>query len=107
MTLTANSRADETVLAGVSGALKRDFGLQVDHSFRRWLIGTGRVGFGQDDYVGSDREDNRILASAALTYKLTRTAQVKGEFRQEWLKSSVPGNDYTASIIMVGLRLQR
>jgi hypothetical protein len=105
--LNAKSVADESTLIGVSGVLRRDATLEVEHAFRRWLIGTGRFGFGQDEYVGSDREDNRMVASAALTYKMTRTAQVKGEFRQEWLRSSVPGNDYTASIIMVGLRLQR
>jgi hypothetical protein len=33
--------------------------------------------------------------------------QVKGEFRQDWLRSNVEGVDYTASIFMLGLRLQR
>jgi hypothetical protein len=105
--LTAKSAADESTVVGVSGVLRRDAGIEVEHAFRRWLIGTGRLGFGHDDYVGSLRQDERMAVSAALTYKLTRTAQIKGEFRQEWLRSSVPGNDYTASIIMVGLRLQR
>jgi hypothetical protein len=48
-----------------------------------------------------------MLASAGLVYKLSRTTQVKGEFRQEWLRSNAPGNDYTASIVLVGLRWQR
>lgn len=94
-------------MAGVSGIFKRDAGVQVDHSFRRWLIGTVKFGYGLDDYQGSAREDQRYTASAALTYKLNRTAQVKGEFRQEWLRSNIPGQDYTASIMLVGLRLQR
>ena len=104
--LIARTSADESTLAGVSGVLIRTVGLQVDHAFRRWLIGTVRVGYGLDDYVGSIREDDRYTAAAGITYKLTRAWQVKGELRQEWLKSNVPGNDYTATIAQVGLRWQ-
>ena len=107
VSLTARSNADETIVAGVSGTLRRDFGLQVDHAFRRWLIGTVRLGYGLDDYVGSERDDERYSLSAALLYKLTRTTQIKGEFRQDWLHSSVPGVDYTASAVLLGLRFER
>jgi hypothetical protein len=102
----ARTTADESTLAGVSGVLSRNVSLQVDHAFRRWLIGTARLGYGLDDYVGSIREDDRYVAAAGITYKLTRAWQIKGELRQEWLKSNVPGNDYTASIAQVGLRWQ-
>ena len=105
--LDAKSQVDESVLPGVSGTLVRDVSLQLDHSFRRWLIGSLKFGFGQDDYEGSSRVDDRYLASAALTYKITRQVHLKGEFRREWLKSNVAGADYTANIAMVGLRLQR
>lgn len=104
---TAKSAVDETTLTGVSGIFRRDFGLQVDHAFRRWLIATARLGYGYDTYPGSPREDTRYLASAQLTYKATRTLHVKGEFRQEWLRSNLAGNDYTASVFLLGLRLQR
>jgi hypothetical protein len=107
VSLFGKTAVDETTVIGVSGIFRRDVGLQVDHAFRRWLIGTARLGYGLDDYVGSAREDRRTTASAALTYKLTRTAQIKGEFRQLWLRSSEAGNDYTASIFLLGLRLQR
>jgi hypothetical protein len=33
--------------------------------------------------------------------------QFKGEFRQDWLRSNVTGSDYTASIFMLGVRLQQ
>jgi len=105
--LSIKSTADESTQAGISGILKRDIGVQLDHSFRRWLIGTLKVGFGVDDYVGSGREDHRYTVSAGITYKMSRTVQVKGEFRNEWLRSSETGADYTASAVLVGLRLQR
>jgi hypothetical protein len=107
VTLTAKSTVEETTLAGVSGTLKRDVVLQVEHAFRRWLTGMLRLGFGNDDYIGSTRDDDRYLASAALIYKVTREVQIKGEFRHEWLKSTAVGVDYTANVYLLGLRLQR
>ena len=105
--LSATSSVGESTVSGVSGALYRDVGLQVDHSFRRWLIGTVKVGFGLDDYVGMDREDKRYSAGVGLTYKLNRSIQIKGEFRQDWLRSNVTGSDYTASVFLLGIRFQR
>jgi hypothetical protein len=105
--LSANSTVGESTVAGVSGVLYRDVGLQIDHSFRRWLIGSVKLGFGLDDYVGMSREDMRYSAGVGLTYKLDRSTQIKGEFRQDWLRSNVSGSDYTASIFLLGLRFQK
>jgi hypothetical protein len=105
--LTAASVIGESTVPGVSGVLYRDVGLQVDHSFRNWLIGSLKLGFGVDDYVGLDRVDKRYAVGAGLTYKLNRCVQVKGEFRQYWLRSNVIGVDYNESVFLFGLRLQR
>lgn len=104
---SAKSSVGESTIPGVSGELFRDVGLQLDHSFRRWLIGTVKVGFGLDDYVGLDRQDKRYFAAVGLTYKLNRTIQIKGEFQQNWLHSNVAGNDYTSSVFLLGVRFQR
>ena len=127
--LSANSNVGESTIAGVSGVLYRDVGLQIDHSFRRWLIGSVKFGFGLDTYTGAnidpssgidlcecvvstpggtaaDRVDKRFSAGLGLTYKLNRSAQIKGEFRQDWLRSNVTGVDYSASIFLLGLRWQ-
>jgi hypothetical protein len=105
--LSASSSVGETTVPGVSGVLYRSAGLQVDHAFRRWLIGSVKLGVGADDYDGLGRLDKHFSAGAGLTYKLNQFAQIKGEFRQDWTRSNVTGNDYTASIFMLGLRLQR
>ena len=105
--LTANTIAAETVVAGTAGVLTRNAGLEIDHQFRRWLVGVVKFNYGFDDYVGSARKDDRYAVSGALIYKLNRDMQVKGEVRQEWLRSSVPGVDYTATVFMFGMRLQR
>jgi hypothetical protein len=104
--LLASTVAGETTVPGTSGVLTRNAGIEVEHSFRRWLVGAVKFNYGLDDYVGSPRKDNRFAVSAALTYKLNRMAQIKGEVRQEWLESTVPGNDYVASVFLLGMRLQ-
>jgi hypothetical protein len=105
--LTARTSGDETTLPGVAGVLRRDIGVQVDHAFRRWLIGTARVGYGFDDYQGSDRHDIRSVYALGLNYKLNREWQVRSEVRREALQSTVPGANYTAYVAMLGVRLQR
>jgi hypothetical protein len=107
--LVARSVQDESVLPGVSGVLRRDAGLEVNHAFRRWLIGSFRLGYGIDEYISpaNERIDHRYAVSAGITYKLTRTVQIKGEVRREWLRSNVPGADSAATVALIGLRLQR
>lgn len=104
--LAVRSAADESVIPGISGVFRRDTEIDIDHAFRRWLIATVRLGAGLDDYVGSDRQDHRWLASLGIVYKLTRSVQIKGELREEWLMSSVPGENYNAIVAMVGVRYQ-
>lgn len=105
--LVASTVAGETTVPGTAGILTRNAGVEVSHAFRRWLIGAVKFNYGYDDYVGSVRKDDRYAVSAALIYKLNRLMQIKGEFRQEWLHSTVPGVDYTASVFLLGMRLQR
>jgi hypothetical protein len=105
--LTASTIASETTIAGVSGIFTHEVGLEVDHSFRRWLLGTLKFTTDRDDYVGSPRIDYRYAGSAALTYMLTRELQIRSELRREWLASNQPGNDYAAYVALLGLRLQR
>ena len=104
---TAHTTASETTLTGVSGVFTRELGVEVDHEFRRWLIGSARFTHALDVYVGSPRVDVRYLASAALTYMLTREWQMRAEVRREWRTSNTPGNDYTANIALIGVRMQR
>ncbi len=105
--LTAATVAGETTVPGTAGILTRNAGIEVSHAFRRWLIGSAKFNFGYDDYVGSARKDDRYAISGAITYKLNRLMAVKGEVRQEWMRSTVPGVDYAATVFLLGMRLQR
>jgi hypothetical protein len=105
--LTAATSANETTLAGVSGVFTHEVGLEVDHAFRTWLDATLKFTGDRDNYVGSSRQDDRYAGSFALTYKLTRELQLKGELRREWLDSNIAGNNYQAYVALLGVRLQR
>jgi hypothetical protein len=105
--LTAVTSATESTLAGVSGVFTHEVGIEVDHAFRTWLDATLKFTGDRDSYVGSARQDDRYAASFALTYKLTRELQLKGELRREWLDSNTAGNNYQAYVALLGVRLQR
>jgi len=106
VTLAATSSIDETTLPGVSGVISRDYSLQVDHAFRRWLIGTAKIGTGTSDYDGT-RFDRRYFVEGDLVYKLSRTFQLKAQVRHDWLDSSVSGANSAATVVMLGIRVQR
>jgi hypothetical protein len=106
-TLTASTRGEEVTVAGVSGAFRRDIGMQVDHSFRRWLVGTLRAGYGFDQYIGNGRNDQRLSLGAAITYKINREFWLKAEYRFDRLRSNAANVDYDASTYLIGLKLQR
>jgi hypothetical protein len=103
--LTAQTVAAETTVPGTAGTFTRNAGLEVEHSFRRWLIGSVKFNYGFDDYVGSQRKDDRFAIAGAITYKLNRWAQAKAEVRQEWLRSTALGVDYDATVFLLGMKL--
>ena len=104
---TADTTADESAVSGVSGVLTRSYTLEVDHDFRRWLTGIGKFTAGTIDYQGNGRSDKFYTASANVLYKMNREMWLKGEIRHEWLDSNLPGSSSRATIVMLGLRLQR
>jgi hypothetical protein len=105
--LTALTSANESTLVGVSGVFTHEVGIEVDHAFRTWLEASLKLTGDRDVYVGATRLDDRYAAAVALTYKLTRELQLKGELRREWLTSNIPENNYQAYVALLGVRLQR
>jgi hypothetical protein len=103
----AATTTGELVVVGASGVLHRDYTLEVDHDFRRWLTGIMKLGTGVDYYIGMNRTDHRYFISTSLTYKFTRDIWLRGEFRHDWLSSNQYLADYQANLFLLSLRLQR
>ncbi len=51
--LGARTAVGETTYANASGDFIHEVSLEVEHAFRRWLIGTASVAYRMDDYEGS------------------------------------------------------
>ena len=80
--------------------------LEIAHALRRNLTVTGFTGFSRTDYEGQNLRENQMNIGARIEYKLTRTFAIRASFTHERLNSTSPGNDYTANVSMVGLRVQ-
>ncbi len=104
---TARSVIDESFTTGAAGIERRDGAVELEHAFRRWLIGTARFAVGQDTYRGTTRLDRRMVASLGLVYRASREMQIRGEIRRESLQSNTADASYSANVFLLGLRLQR
>jgi hypothetical protein len=107
VTLRGASSMDETTVAGSPGALTHVTSLEVSHALMRnlTLIATGSIT--NSRYEGVNINQTTYLSGLQVEYNLTRSVVLKGSFTHQRLAANQPGTDYTANIVMVGLRLQR
>ncbi|AVO46051.1 outer membrane beta-barrel protein [Phreatobacter cathodiphilus] len=105
--LNAKSAIDESFTTGASGIERRDVSVELEHAFRRWLVGTAKLAYGHDTYRGTSRVDQRTVASLSLIYRASRNLQIRGEMRRETLQSNEAGQSYSANVVLFGVRLQR
>jgi hypothetical protein len=103
----ATTSIGETTLPGVSGVFTHLYTAEVDHDFRRWLTAVGRFSYGTQAYQGDARFDRIYSLSGDLIYKLSREVWIKGTVRRDILDSNVPGSSSAATVVMLGVRLQR
>ncbi len=102
----SDTQVAETTLAGASGTLVRTYTVEVDHDFRRWLTAIGKFTYGTLDYQGFGRNDTTYALEGNLIYKLSRSLWVKGTLRHDILDSNVAGAGSSATVVMLGVRLQ-
>ncbi|MFJ5370153.1 outer membrane beta-barrel protein, partial [Bosea sp. CER48] len=106
VTLRGSAELGDTTIAGSSGTTVRRVTLEVAHALRRNLTVTGFTGFTRTDYEGQNLREDQMNVGARIEYRLTRTFAVRASFTHERLNSTQPGDDYTANVSMVGLRVQ-
>lgn len=105
--LTLETAFDETALPGSPGSISRAARFEVEHAFRRNLIAIAGIGYEWTDYVGTGREDDEYSADIGLEYRLNRSFALIARAAHERLDSSVPGADYTNTLVEIGLRIRR
>ena len=104
--LRGSASLDETTIVNASGAVATRAVIEVQHDLLRNLSIVGTAGIGQTDYRGVRLREETRTAGARVEYRLTRSLAVRASFTHERLTSTAPGSDYTANVVLVGLRFQ-
>jgi hypothetical protein len=102
----SDTQIAETTLPGTSGVLVHTYTFEVDHDFRRWLTAIGKFTYGTLDYQGDGRFDKTYSIEGDLIYKMTRNLWIKGTLRHDILDSNIPLSSSSATVVMLGVRLQ-
>ncbi len=107
VTLRGSTTMDETTVAASPGAVTRQTSLELSHALLRnlSLIATGSLM--QTTYPVANLNQTLMQESLRAEYNLTRTVVIKGTFTHQRMMSNTVGSDYTANVIMVGLRIQQ
>ena len=107
VTLAGTTAMNETTLANSSGTITRGVTLSVAHALFRNFTLTGVLSYQNADYQGTIQRENTFGASLKADYNLTRTVVIRSSFTHTRLQSTVPGADYTANTVLLGLRFQQ
>jgi hypothetical protein len=105
--LTGKTTVETTTTAGESGDILYSGRLTGERLIRANLTANAALGLDWRDYVGIDGHDRILSAEAGLTWWLNRYAGLTSRVRTEKLTSNLPGRDYTANSIYLGLKVQR
>jgi hypothetical protein len=104
--LRGTTEIGDTSLEESNGVLFSRATLEVQHDLRRNLSLIGSVTVSEADYRGIRLREEGFEGSVKLDYRLTRSIALRASFTHERLKSTEPGDDYTANVFLVGLRFQ-
>lgn len=105
--LTGVTTVEPTTIAGQSGDILYSGRLTGERQIRANLTGNAALGLDWRDYIGVDGHDRTLSAEAGLTWWLNRYAGLTTRVRTEKLTSNLPGRDYTANSIFLGVKVQR
>ncbi|TPI43224.1 hypothetical protein FJ414_05835 [Mesorhizobium sp. B3-1-6] len=105
--LTGKTEVETTTTAGQSGDILYSGRLTGERQIRANLTANSALGLDWRDYTGSDGHDLILSAEAGLTWWLNRYAGLTTRVRTEKLTSNLPGRDYTANSVYLGLKVQR
>ncbi|MEI9409048.1 outer membrane beta-barrel protein [Mesorhizobium salmacidum] len=105
--LTGKTTVETTTTSGESGDILYSGRLTGERVIRSNLTANAALGLDWRDYVGIDGHDRILSAEAGLTWWLNRYAGLTTRVRTEKLTSNLPGRDYTANSIYLGVKVQR
>lgn len=108
ITLRASHSVEDTGLLSTSGFLSTNYSAQVDYEFRRNIILTGRVAYGDDEYQGLSRDDERLAGTLSAVWLVNRRWGVGASYNY-YKQDSVgfdAGTDFDVHRVSASLTLQ-
>lgn len=107
VTFDAGRRVADNGLISSPNTLQTRYGVTADHEFSRQIIGRVFANRLQDDFQGTDREDELTRLGARVTYKLNKRVHVTGSFQNVNRDGNgqISGFDPSFSANEVGLSL--
>jgi hypothetical protein len=106
ITLRTGTTLSETTLQGAAGVLSRNVTFDVTHAMFRNFTITATGSYQTNNYQGADTFEQVGTAGVKLEYKLTRSISIKGSYFWQRLVSSTANSNFTANVIMGGLRFE-
>src|SRR5690606_20969324 len=105
--LSGSTEVEGTTAAGETGSLLYSGSLAVSRDLRADLTGRALLGIDLRDYAGSSARDTVVRGEASLTWWMNRYAGLTGRARHEIQRSNLPGRDYDATSVYLGMTFQR
>jgi len=105
--LLGTTSVDTTTTEDESGSILYTGRLTLEREVRANLTTNATLGIDLRDYSDTDDKDLTYLAEVGATWWLNRYAGLTGRARYETLQSDLPGRDYDAASVFLGLRVQR
>jgi hypothetical protein len=105
--LTITTRADrsiqETPIQGVSGIVETKTMIKLDYEVADDLVGNLGLGYENDDFHGSTRNDNLYRASLGTTYYLNSYLSTGLEYEYSQRNSNASDSDFKDNLVMLRL----
>lgn len=105
--MTGSTSVDSTTTEGESGSVLYRGRLTLEREIRANLTGNATLGLDLRDYSDTDDKDMTYLAEIGATWWLNRYAGLTGRAKYETLRSDLPGRDYDAASVFLGVKVQR
>lgn len=109
ISIGAERSIQESNTAAAATVVGTDANVEVVYEFRSRLNLSVGAGYGKDEYVEIDREDERWVATAGLSYEVNRNVAVTlsvGHNEQSSQGADL-GRNYDTNVGLVGVRLRR
>lgn len=101
--LSVNRTFEETTTGGASGYVSSAGRVDIDHELSRSILLNGNLGYTNNDYEGTNREEHIFQTGVGATYILNRNLSLGGDYTFRKRDVNVATADYTSNVFVLRL----